>query len=261
MKSLFPYIGGKHRVARKLIEMFPEHKCFVEVFAGAANILFAKDKVKTEVLNDINSDLINIFRVIRWHPDEFLKELAFMTHSRREFLDYHEQTGLTDVQRAARHWYKLKTTFGGTGPAGHKNWMFAACSKAAAMKQTAFQTIMDAYNRLDGVYIENDDFEKVIKRYDRKYTLFFCDPPYWQAADYGVPFEWSDHERLAKTLKSITGKFFLTINDHPDIRKLYKGFSVIKTSVRYTVARDVDSKARHKGELLIANYKLPRKIR
>src|SRR4030042_1648375 len=109
MNSLFPYVGGKHRVAKKLIQLFPKHICYVEVFAGAANLIFAKEPSKTEVINDINSDLVNIFRIIRWHADEFLKELTLITHSRQEFLDYHKQKGLTDVQREARYWFNLKT--------------------------------------------------------------------------------------------------------------------------------------------------------
>ena len=103
--------------------------------------------------------------------------------------------------------------------------------------------------------IMRDDFEKVIRRYDRSYTLFFCDPPYWQAADYGIPFKWSDHERLAKTLRSIKGKFLLTINNHPDIRRLYIGLPRTKLPVCYTVKKNGVQKTH---ELIIANYSLSR---
>lgn len=255
MRSLFPYVGGKHRVARKLINLFAKHHCYVELFAGAANVLFAKEPSKVEVLNDVNGELINIFRVIRWHPEELVRELAFITHSRQEFMDYHDQPGLTDVQRAARHWFKLKATFGGTGPSGHKNFATGTCRKAM-VRNDAFETIWQAHERLDGVFIENDDFQNVIQRYDRKYTFFFCDPPYWQGADYGVPFEWSDHERLAKTLRNIKGKFLLTINDHPAIKKLYSGLQTLKYPVCYTVRRTGTIKTH---ELVIANYPLPKR--
>lgn len=255
MRSLFPYVGGKHRVASKLIKLLAKHTCYVELFAGAANVLFAKEPSKAEVLNDVNGNLINIFRVIRWHPDELIRELAFITHSRQEFMDYHEQPGLTDVQRAARYWFKLKATFGGTGPAGHKGFSIGTCKKAIT-RNVAYETIRQAHERLDGVFIENDDFEKVIKRYDRSHTLFFCDPPYWQGADYGVSFEWPDHERLAKKLLKIKGKFLLTINDHPDIKKLYRGLRKRRVPMRYSVKRSGDQKA---YELLIANYPLPKR--
>jgi len=256
MRSLFPYVGGKHRVAKKLIKLFPEHTCYVEVFAGAANVLLAKEPSKAEVLNDINNDLVNIFRVVRWHPDELLKELACMTHSRQEFMDYHDQPGLTDVQRAARYWFKLKATFGGTGAAGAKNFATGTYRKAMT-RNIAFEVIQQVYERLDGVFIENDDFEKLISRYDRTHSLFFCDPPYWQvAANYGVSFEWSDHQRLAKVLRNIKGKFLLTINNHPQIKKLYHGLPVKKLPVCYTICRFGTQKTH---ELIIANYPLPRR--
>lgn len=255
MRSLFPYVGGKHRVAQKLINLFPEHRCYVEVFAGAANVLFAKESSKAEVLNDINGDLVNIFRIIRWHPDELINELAFITHSRQEFGDYHDQPGLTDVQKSARYWFKLKATFGGTGPAGHRNFATGTCKKAMT-RNIAFETIQQVHERLDGVFIENDDFEKVINRYDRKYTFFFCDPPYWQAADYGVPFEWPDHQRLAQGLSKIKGRFLLTINNCPEIKKLYQGLNLLKMPVCYTLRRGGPQKTH---ELVIANYPLPKR--
>lgn len=227
----------------------------LSLFAGAANVLFAKEPSDAEVLNDVNGALINIFRVIRWHPDELIRELAFITHSRQEFMDYHDQSGLTDVQRAARYWFKLKATFGGTGPTGAKSFATGTRSKAMVRK-IALETIRHAHERLDGVFIENDDFEKVIKRYDRDYTQFFCDPPYWQTAGYGVPFEWSDHRRLANALRKIKGKFLLTINDHPDIKKLYQGLPRRKIPVCYTVCR-CGTKKTH--GLVIANYPLPRR--
>lgn len=172
MNSLFPYMGGKHRVAARLANLLPEHICYVEVFAGAANVLFAKEPSQCEVINDINSDLINLFRIIRWHPDELFNELAFMVHSRQEFMDYQKQPGLTDIQKAARYWYKLKTTFGGQGCLGKNNFGFGTARKAM-LRRTSIETINEAHERLDGVFIENDDFEKIIKRYDRKHTVFF----------------------------------------------------------------------------------------
>ena len=130
-------------------------------------------------------------------------------------------------------------------------------SKPRIIRLSAYETIEQAHQRLDGVYLENEDFQKIIARYDRNYAFFFCDPPYWQAADYGVPFEWKDHERLAASLRGIKGKFLLTINDHPDIRKLYKDFKFCKIPVRYSVQRTGDQKTH---ELIYANYPLPKKI-
>ena len=90
-------MGGKSRQAKRLCQLFPDHKCYVEVFSGAANVLFTKQRSGTEVINDINSELVNLFRVARCHHREFVRQLSLLTHSRKVFNDYKSQTGLTDI--------------------------------------------------------------------------------------------------------------------------------------------------------------------
>lgn len=258
MRSIFPYVGGKHRVAKKLIGLFAEHQCYVELFAGAANLLFVKEKSKVEVLNDINSELINLFRVVRWHPREFICELVFVTQNRTEFIDYRGQPGLTDIQKAARSWFIMRTAFGGKGGTTHPAFGYGTAGRAH-FRRAAFSAVRRCHKRLDGVYIENLDFADCIRRYDRPHTVFYCDPPYLDSADYKAPFELGDHQRLANILKSLKGKFLLSINNHPKIRALYKGLPRLKVKVKYSIARDKSSKARDRTELLIANYPLPKR--
>lgn len=183
--SFFAWMGGKFKAAPKLARLLPDHNCYVEVFAGAANLLFTKDKSKTEVINDVNAELVNLFRVVKYHKREFLLQIADILHSRQCFLEYKDQPGLTDIQRAARTWFVMKTAFGGKG----------------------------------------------------EFTL-------------------ADHADLARLLKSIKGKFMLTINDHKDIRRLYQGLPTLKVRVDYTVG---GSNRKTAGELVIANYPLPRR--
>ncbi len=228
-----------------------------EVFAGAANILFAKQKSKVEVINDINSELVNLFRIVRWHPREFVKELSLVLHSRKDFSDYRTQPGLTDIQKAARSYFIIKTAFGGKGGTSHPDFGYGTTGKSH-FRRTVFAMIRLCHKRLDGVYVENLDFEDCIKRYDRSHTLFYCDPPYLDTADYKSQFGYCDHERLASILKSIKGKFLLSINDRPKIRLLYKNFHIITVTKKYTISRDKDSAARDRSELVIANYPLPR---
>ena len=95
-------MGGKFRMAPRLVELLPDHICYVETFAGAANLLFTKAPSKTEVINDVNAELVNLFRVIKFHKREFILQLADILHSRLCFLDYKAQPGLTDIQRAAQ---------------------------------------------------------------------------------------------------------------------------------------------------------------
>lgn len=258
MSSFFPWMGGKSNMAKRLSQLLPDHKCYVEVFSGAANLLFVKEPSKTEVINDINSELINIFRVVRFHPIEFIKELRLTLHSRDEFTDCQAQPGLTDIQRAARTWFILKTAFGGKGMSSNSTYGYGTTGKAC-FRRTAFSAVRKCHKRLDGVFIENLDFADCIKRYDRKHTAFYCDPPYLETAGYTTQFGMAEHQELAGILRNIKGRFMLSINDHPDIRKLYKGLPKLTVKVRYSVARDKSDKARDRSELVIANFKLPRR--
>lgn len=256
MSSFFPWMGGKSRTAKNILKLFPQHSCYVEVFAGAANVLFEKEKCGTEVLNDINSELTNLFRVVKFHPRAFIDELGFVLHSRKDFTDYQNQPGMTDVQKAVRSWYIIKTAFGGKGGTGCPNFGYGTCGRAR-LSRTAFASIRRCHKRFDGVFIENKDFADIIKRYDRKYTLFYCDPPYWQTASYKAAFAWADHQRLQKALSGIAGKFLLTINNHKDIRTLYKGYCQRKASANYSVCRDIHQDV---TELVITNFDLPARL-
>jgi len=256
MSSFFPWMGGKSKVAKKLTALLPEHRCYIELFSGAANILFAKNRSHAEVLNDINSDLVNLFRVVKYHQRAFIDELHFVLHSRQDFEGYKSQPGLTDIQRAVRTWYIMKTAFGGKGGTSSPSFGYGTLGKSR-LRRTAFGSIRRAHKRLDGVIVENRDFEDIIKRYDRDYSVFFCDPPYFQTAAYKDAFTWADHQRLAKALAKIKGKLLLTINDHDDIRRLYKGFRIRRVPVTYSVLKSTTKQVQ---ELVIANYPLPKKL-
>lgn len=245
-------------MAKRLSELLPEHKCYVEVFAGAANLLFVKDRSKTEVLNDINSELVNLFRVVRFHPREFISELALFLQSRREFTDYMNQPGLTDIQRAARSFFIMRTAFGGLGGTTHPAFGYSTTGQARFRRRT-FSDIRRCHKRLDRVYIENLDFADCFSRYGRPHTVFYCDPPYLEAHSYKAKFTIDDHKRLAAVLSSIKGKFLLSINDHKTIHSLYKNFNILKVKVKYSVSLDKSVKARDRTELVIANYPLPRR--
>ena len=258
MASFFPWQGGKSSVAKRLCQLLPDHQCYVEVFAGAANLLFTKEPSRVEVVNDINSELTNLFRIVRYHPREFLRELLLVTQSRVLFADYRSQSGLTDIQKAARSWFIMKTAFGGKGGTTHPAFGYGTTG-GARFRRSAFAAVRRCHKRLDGVYVENLDFADCIRRYDRPYTVFYCDPPYLESADYKAPFTFEDHKRLASTLKSIKGVFLLSINNHAKIRMLYKGLSVLKVRVKYSISRDKSSKARDRTELVIANYPLPKR--
>lgn len=115
-QPLVPWMGGKRRLAKHLIPLFPEHQCYVELFAGGAALFFLRpEKAKTEVLNDLNGGLINLYRVVQHHFDEFVRQFEWTLTSREVFarLQATPPESMTDIQRAARFFYLQHTAFGG----------------------------------------------------------------------------------------------------------------------------------------------------
>lgn len=104
---LVPWIGGKRRLVKHILPMFPEHTCYVEPFCGAAALYFAKVPAKAEVLNDVNGDVVNLYRVVRHHLEEFVRQFKWSLTSRQIFtwLQATPSETLTDIQRAAKFFY------------------------------------------------------------------------------------------------------------------------------------------------------------
>ena len=101
-----------------------------------------------------------------------------------------------------------------------------------------FVLISELQHRMANVIVENQDFETLIKQYDRPDTFFYVDPPYFSTENmYDVDFGWNDHVRLRDTLMSISGKFLLSYNDCPEIRELYEGFSMFDFTRTHSMAQ------------------------
>lgn len=109
------WIGGKSLLAKRIIERIPEQVCYAEPFAGAAWVLFRKPESKVEVINDINKDVVTLYRCIQWHLEEFIRYFKWVLVSREEFerLKKADPATLTDIQRSARFYYLQQACFGG----------------------------------------------------------------------------------------------------------------------------------------------------
>lgn len=115
-QPIVPWMGGKRRLAKHLLPMFPEHSCYVELFAGGAALFFLRpEPAKVEVLNDIDGQLVNLYRVVQHHFDEFVRQFEWTLTSREVFarLQSTPPNCMTDIQRAARFFYLQHTAFGG----------------------------------------------------------------------------------------------------------------------------------------------------
>lgn len=251
MDSFISWIGGKKALRKKIIQEFPEesrYNRYIEVFGGAGWVLFGKDRhAEMEVFNDVNGALINLYRCVKYHPEELQRELEFYILSREQFFDCRVQVdvrGLTDIQRAARFFILIRESFGAD--------IHSFRTSGRDMKKCV-DCLAEVSKRLNSVIIEHLDCEHLIKTYDRSQALFYLDPPYYEAEKYYPDrFNPEDHDRLAECLKSIKGMFLLSYNDNPQIRALYKGFRIIEVS-RINNLSNRKGRDRY-NELIIKNF-------
>ncbi|MBU0945497.1 MAG: DNA adenine methylase [Proteobacteria bacterium] len=255
MGSIIPYFGGKSRLAKTIISKFPDHDCYVEVFAGGASVFFSKDPSKTEILNDLDKDLVTLYRVIKHHPEELHRQFKFSLVARSEF-DRKQKIDpetLTDIQRAAHYLYLQRTAFGGF--CTKQTYGISTTGKPRLNLLTLQTTLELAWQRLAHVQIESKDFRELIPRYDRPHTLFFLDPPYWKIPGYKHDFEEQDFLDLAQILATIKGKFLMTLNDTPETREIFAPFNIETTTLKYSIATTKKARNKTRSELLISNYK------
>ncbi|WP_428719150.1 DNA adenine methylase [Undibacterium curvum] len=231
---IIPWIGGKRRLADQLIPNFPPHKCYVEVFAGGAALYFMRQPADVEVINDINGELVNLYRVVKNHLEEFVRQFKYALSSRDVFkwLQDTPPETLTDIQRAARFFYLQQHAFG--GKVDGQNWGTATTAPPVNLLRIE-ENLSAAHLRLAGAFIENLDWHKLMLKYDRPHTFFYLDPPYWETEGYGVDFGIEQYERMAALLKTISGKAIISLNDHPDIRRIFADFQIDTVPIKYTV--------------------------
>lgn len=253
MESCIGWIGGKRALRKAILERFPTDEVgrYIEVFGGAGWVLFGKEKQanQLEVYNDIDGNLVNLFRCVKYHCGEVQRELDWMLTSREQFFDCLEQVdmrGLTDIQRAARFFYTVKISFG--------NGRQCFNTTHPAVLNNAAGYLEKVRDRLRGVNIEHKDFADLIQVYDRKNALFYLDPPYVGAEGYySSAFGADDHARLKAVLEEIKGRFILSYNDHPLVRELYDGYHIEGVSRKTTLAGNNDNQQSY-SEVIIRNF-------
>lgn len=254
MRSFLSYLGGKSLLTGKILPLVPEHICYCEVFAGAAWLLFKKEESDVEIINDINSDLVTLYRVIKLHLDEFVRYLRWLLVARDEFSRFLAENPdtLTDIQRAVRFFYLLRMGYGARIP--QPTFSISTLKHPSLNLLRIEEDLSAVHLRLAQVYIENMPYHELIPRFDRAHTFFYLDPPYYGCEDYygkGL-FAREDFKRLSELLTSVSSKWLLSINDVEEIRQLFKAFKISEVETSYQMA-GADRKKRVK-ELLIRNY-------
>lgn len=249
---IIPWMGGKRRLADRIFPLFPKHSCYVEPFAGGAALFFLRPvPAEVEVLNDVNGDLVNLYRVVQHHLEEFVRQFKWALSSRQVFkwLQMTNPETLTDIQRAARFYYLQQSAFG--GKVAGQTFGTATTTPPGLNLLRLEETLSAAHLRLSEVYVEHLTWQDCLRKYDREHTLFYMDPPYWETEGYGVPFGFEQYEEMARMLGQLKGKAIISLNDHPAIRECFKAFRIEATEIKYTVGGGKGSKA---GEVLIFSW-------
>lgn len=254
LKSPLAWLGGKSRLADRIIERMPDHQTYCEVFAGAAWVLFKKPESKVEIINDINADITNLYRCVKHHLGELVAQFRWMLVSRDEFDRFLKTPAdtLTDIQRAARFFYLAKSSFGAR--IVRPTYGISATGAPRLNLLRIEEDLSEAHLRLARVFIENKPYDQVIQRFDKPGTLFYVDPPYWDCeSDYGEGlFSREDFGRLAGLLDGLKGRFILSLNDTPGVRETFANFHIEAVKTRYSIS---GAKKQEAAEVLISNFK------
>lgn len=249
------WIGGKRHLARRICAVLAAtpHRAYVEPFVGMGGVFLRRAvRPPIEVINDASGDVVTLFRVLQRFPAALLDQLRWRPASRAEFdaLLAQPLDGLLDIERAARFLYLQTLTFGGR--VTKRSFGVDPTQPHSFPLSRIARRVLRLHDRLEGVVIEQLDWSECIDRYDRPGTLFYLDPPYWSSeSDYGADlFPRETFAALADRLRSIEGRFLLSINDVPEIRELFSWAEMEAVTTTYSIAGG-DKADKAAAELLI----------
>lgn len=254
-RPILRYHGGKWRIAPWIVEQFPAHRCYVEPFGGGGSVLLRKPRSRSEIYNDLDEEVVNLFRVARDRGDELARRLELTPYARAEFdLSYLPAAAGDDVERARR---LVVRSFMGFGTncrrlnldgsvqrsgfrAQHGGREDTLPSKEWASYPAALAALVD---RLRGVVIENAPAVEIMRRFDGPGTLHYVDPPYVHSTRVerlaggranGYAFEMSDadHRELAAGLSQLRGAVVVSGYRSELYDELFAGWRCITTSAR-----------------------------
>lgn len=243
------YHGGKFRMAPFILNFFPEHKCYVEPFGGAAAVLLQKNPCYAEVYNDLDSDIVNFFRVLR-DPD-LSQQLALLCrltpYARDEFNLSYEATE-DPLEKARRTVIRAQMGFGSAGTTkgttGFRIDTRRIYSTAMHNWRDWPDVISAISERLRGVLIENRPAIDVIQQHDAFDTLHYVDPPYIFSTRtagsnrfYRYEMTDSDHEDLLRVLLELDGFVVASGYDSDLYHDTLAGWEVFRTNSRISAGR------------------------
>lgn len=242
LKPIFCRIGTKKYTNDEIINIFPEHEIYVEPFLGGASIFLNKKPSKKEIINDLDGELMNAYKLIKKvnfsNLDKYLK-LDTLSKLKIQY----DTPAITNEDKLYNFILKYCNTFSSTGE-GELVKFSSPIPKLANM---------DLYkNRLKKATILNKDYKYIIKKYDSLNTLFYIDPPYEKSKKLYKHGDFNLIE-LEDILSNIKGKFVLSLNDSPNVRNIFEKYNIYL--VKETKgSRSINKKLTARTDLLITNF-------
>ena len=243
MRPLVSSPGGKFKLAKKIIQLFPPHKIYVEPFCGSASVALAKKPSEKDVISDID-DFAFCYKFLKEANDETINALEKMEWQAKPSLynKLKQFEAKSDVDRFRKFFYVRRHTYG-TKANGVMN------PQPTNVNVNKFRMLRDGLKHID---VYQDDYKNMVRKYDSPDTFFFFDPPYHQS--WGK--EWGqnkfDFKEFVQVLKNLKGKFLLTYEDDKDVRKELSGFRFKKLPVIRTL--DGTNNVQQDYDLLVSNY-------
>lgn len=250
MKPVLRYHGSKYRLATWVMSFFPEHTTYVEPFGGAAGVLMQKAPSESEVYNDLDNDIVNVFKVLRDQDQatELARLLTLTPYSRAEFELAYTDAPESPVERARQTIIRAQMGFGSAGATKGKTGFRQDSARkygtAAQLWAEYPKSIQQFCQRLQGVLIENRPAIDLISGHDRPDTLFYVDPPYvldTRVSDgnrfYRHEMSDDDHIQLIETLKTAAGLVVLSGYSSDLYQDLLPDWDCYSTTSRISAGR------------------------
>lgn len=243
-RPLLRYHGGKWKLAPWIIGYFPKHKIYTEAYGGGASVLLRKSRSYAEVYNDLDDEIVNLFRVLRSKDaNELIRQIAFTPFSRHEFDDSYVETG-DPVEQARRTVFRFAAGHSTTGANANK-WKTGFRCNVTRSGSTPAQdwsnmpnVLLSIVARLQGVVIENLPAIDVLRKYDDVNALHYVDPPYpfstrnerWAGSCYRHEMTDADHADLAGVLRNLKGAIVVSGYKCDLYDELFDGWRFVQRS-------------------------------
>ncbi len=241
-RPVLRYPGGKYKLAKWVIAHFPGHEFYVEPYGGAASVLMAKPRCQGEVYNDLDGDVVNVFRVLRdlCQATELERILRLTPFAYEEYKQAYEPCD-DPIERARRTIFRSFASIGSDGVSrrnsGFRGLKNNDTSVTAAQEWSRYPNVIRQFvERLTNVLIEQRPALHLIGLYDRKETLFYVDPPYVMSTRskssvlYSNEMTDVDHHALAEALHKVKGMVVLSGYPSPLYDDLYRDWRKVLKS-------------------------------